>query len=459
MKRLLLTPLSGPSKPLSPAELIKVVVALVSANGMSFLVDRRFNIVARVEIDLSNGVHAISSEFSGTDNNLGAKSEVKSEQEFFEDEFNTSGYPFRRTPPASPTLTPTESLRPASSKLAAAHLPSRFLDPRMAGQVLEHTSLHENRLLLWEHIKPLFVDLAWIFQGTIKQGDFASLLTMLEKLVNLDASEATIGIVAAMAGLAIAPAKVNFIALVANFHSLRAEAVTLGRDDPALRLGSGFLPTVFLRHLSKDKAFAPALAAFNQARRGVHGHPSLDDLFSTFGKVAPAAGASAANPLAFPAVVKELVRVCYAFQRTGSCLRGDKCGFSHDPKVIAKAPPPPERADRAVRQPRGGCIMCQSKDHGIERCPDFLAVKAAKAKAAPVGYVAKAGPPSSASADPAQMQQAMLALQQQMIQGGWTAPAAAVAPVAPAVPAAPAASLAVVGRDDELQQMLNNAKI
>jgi hypothetical protein len=69
--------------------------------------------------------------------------------------------------------------------------------------------------------------------------------------------------------------------------------------------------------------------------------------------------------------------------------------------------------------------MCQSTDHGIDKCPEFLAVKAAKAKAAPVGFP---GVPDAGAAT-------------------------TVPPVLPAV-----AQLAVVGRDEELQQMLNNAR-
>ena len=294
-----------------------------------------------------------------------------------------------------------------------------FLDPRVEGRHPEHMSVHANRIALWSRAIPALVNYSWILQS-VTVGDFAALIKMLEDLVDTDNAKRGLQLVTALVAMAQAPTKVDMNAAVALGQATIKLAGDLARD-PWYAIGHGFIAAAFLSHLSKDKTYAPALAAFYQARSGTtEPLPPLSSLIKRFAHVTYSgpAGSSESNPIAFQAETSKApnriarIRVCYAFQRSGQCSRA-KCGFSHDPAAIAAAPPPPERAERP--RPRGACLMCQSLDHGIDKCPEFQAVKAAKAKATAAAAQASGAPASGSF-------------------------------------------MAVVGCDEELQQMLNNAR-
>jgi hypothetical protein len=106
------------------------------------------------------------------------------------------------------------------------------------------------------------------------------------------------------------------------------------------------------------------------------------------------------------------------------CKCGSSCLYNHDRDAIARAPPLLPLKARSERRPQRGVFLdCGASGHGIDVCAQFLQFKAVQVlRPPPAGYVALP------------------------------------VPVRPSVPVGhPLGSLAMVGVDQELQDMLAHA--
>jgi hypothetical protein len=194
------------------------------------------------------------------------------------------------------------------------------------------------------------------------------------------------------------------------FQRERAPGLGIGSDVVSL-----LIPSIF----SKDPRFALALESERQ-RNEVRAPAELLAFLNKTAADAALATASKKNVMAFAAAAAPVVaerqqyrspapsqdqlaraagkknQPCFDLQR-GLCNRGDQCAFSHDPKVIANAPPPPEYGQRlSTRSARGDkdgvCAGCSKPGHGLQTCPVFKIVPHAT-QSAPVARLASAAAP------------------------------------------------------------------
>ena len=74
------------------------------------------------------------------------------------------------------------------------------------------------------------------------------------------------------------------------------------------------------------------------------------------------------------------VKVCFAFQRTGTCNFGAACAFSHDACAVTLAAP-----FAPAKAPTHPCRACHAIDHDLATCPvlaDFTRVQAVMVRVA-----------------------------------------------------------------------------
>ena len=342
-----------------------------------------------------------------------------------------------------------------------------FQDARMPGVVLEHQSIRQARLTIWAYMAKAFEPHPWILADIIK-GDFYNVLRALQLLDAVNPVDEMTDAVILAANLASQPtAHVDFAALATSFKQL--QQVFARTRGPGLVVGNQVLVPLLVRALSKAKAYTTEVAIFNQIKP----LPSLSFTLEFFTEVSTRIGTT--NPqsrsvLAFPADVHESItspapgpprvsrgpparnlgggatRVCYAFQRNGSCLRGAACAFSHNADDIARAPPPPPM--RAPKEKTGSCMACGSPAHGVDKCPQIAELQLAKARATPGGYAGHVAPPA-ASASPQDLSALSVDEVQQFRR---------LLTLSKAGPPPLAGRMAFIGVDSELQDMLGHAR-
>ena len=324
-----------------------------------------------------------------------------------------------------------------------------FLDHRMQGDHVEHPSCRSARITMFAWMTAAFINQQWILADIVK-GNFFDVLVALHRLdASTPLDEQTDALMQAAEFAREPSGLVDFPKLTLHFQKF--QQVFARQREAELRVGAQVLVPLFLKALSKDKSLATSLALFYQIKP----MPSFSETLAYWSEITSRIGKRSPGILTFPAMVEGppaqsmfgqpprgqrgaqgVVRVCYAEQRgKGKCTRGDACNFSHDPKDLENAPPPPPMRD--PKSKRGVCAACGSSEHGVEKCPRR------REQAPPAGYIGQPAP-----LDPlTTLSQAEVDQLRRYLAGTTVAHVPSVG-----------GSMAVLGVDQPLQDMLNHAR-